>query len=359
MKSFLEDLFTQRLRERSYMDLQKLALAKCPILIIGPTGVGKSYLAEKIHGIHRLKNPFIEVDVAAIHEATFDGQLFGHKRGSFTGAVGDQIGLCKAVRDGTLFLDEIGDLGLDLQKKLLMLIERRSFLPIGSDRRVPFEGHLILATNRKLGDLVKSGNFREDLYYRIRVIEIEVKPLCERKDEVAKLIPHLIFELAKRYPGKDLILSKDLENFLIDHPWPGNIRELKNTLEYLFVFSEKVARIGDLPASILEEASKKAQGTKKSIEDEDLGSRFLEQNSGQWISPFMKKMSTKSFQEASEDFEKSYFSRILEENNGRINQTSREIGISKTTLIMKARKYKIDTNRLRAKAVMECTGSRH
>ena len=113
---------------KNTMNLPKLALAKCPILITGPTGAGKSYLAEKIHHLHCSHRPFIEVDVSALHETTFDSQLFGHRRGSFTGAIRDRQGLCEMVKDGTLFLDEIGDLGLSLQKKLLMLIEKKKFL---------------------------------------------------------------------------------------------------------------------------------------------------------------------------------------------------------------------------------------
>ena len=139
------------------MNLEKLANARCPIFLTGPTGVGKSYLAEKIHRAGDPTRPFMEVDVAALQDTTFDSQLFGHKRGAFTGAVGDQPGLCRVVRDGTLFLDEIGDLELSLQKKLLMLIEKKSFLPIGASSRVSFRGNFIFATNRDIGKLVAEG----------------------------------------------------------------------------------------------------------------------------------------------------------------------------------------------------------
>ena len=301
------------------MNLRKLALAKCPILITGPTGAGKSHLAEKIHQLHGAHKSFIEVDVAALHETTFDSQLFGHQRGSFTGAVSDQQGLCQRVKGGTLFLDEMGDLSLSLQKKLLMLIEKRSFLPIGASTRAPFHGNFIFATNRNIGELVELGKFREDLYYRIRVVEVVIGPLSERKEELSKIIAKLISHLENKYQKKTFLLSRELENFLMNHPWPGNIRELKNTLEYLFIFTTGKAEIRDLP---------------------------------HWMMEKNQSLIKKGFYRAMEDFEKRYFTKILEENNGRINETSKQIGISKSTLITKAKKYNINTNVLRARAVM-------
>ena len=298
------------------VDLQKLALAKCPILIIGPTGAGKSHLAENIHRTHRPGKPFVEVDMAALHETIFDSQLFGHRRGSFTGAVGDQPGLCKTAKDGTLFLDEIGDLGLGLQKKLLMLIEKRSFLPIGSNVRLPFQGSFIFATNRDIGRLVEQGKFRQDLYYRIRVVEVAIEPLCGRRAELPGIMSKLIFQLQEKYGKKALHLSDELQEFMLGHSWPGNIRELKNVLEYLFVFAEGEVQMSDIPAWLIEGDRERAR---------------------------------KSFHQAMEDFEQRYFTRVLEQNHGRINQTSREIGISKSTLIMKAKKYNIDTSLLRAR----------
>ena len=301
---------------RLMMDLQKLVLAKCPILITGPSGVGKSYLAEKIHQARHLNRPFIEVDMAALHETIFDGQLFGHRKGAFTGAVANQVGLCQAVGNGTLFLDEIGDIGPGSQKKLLMLIEKRSFLPIGSTVRVPFRGNFIFATNCDIRRLVGVGRFREDLYYRIRVIEQRIRPLCERRDELAELLETIMGQLQQKYSGKRLCISDELRNFIFSYSWPGNIRELKNILEYLFVFSDGEAKLSNIP-------------------------QWMIRSSG---------YSKKSFQQAVEDFERKYFTEILKRNDGRINQTSREIGISKTTLIMKARKYQIDTRSLRAQA---------
>lgn len=300
------------------MDLKKLAIAQCPVLITGPTGVGKSYLAEKIHEIHRPGRPFIEVDTAALHRETFDSQLFGHRKGSFTGAIGDRMGLCRMAKDGTLFLDEIGGLGLDLQKKLLMLMEKRSFLPMGHGARVPFEGTFILASNRDLASLVERGDFREDLYYRICVIEMKIKALCERRGEFPEIMGQLISQLQTKYRGKTLRLSEELQNFMLHHPWPGNIRQLKNVLEYLLVFAGGEAQMSDLP---------------------------------HWMNR-TDHVVAKNFQRAMEDFERQYFTKILRENNGRINQTSREIGISKSTLITKARKYKINTHLLRAKIVV-------
>lgn len=196
-----------------------------PILIIGETGVGKNMLAQAIHNERGLAG-FHEVTCTGIPETLFESEIFGHKKGSFTGAVSDKVGLAKQAHGGTLFLDEIGELSLALQAKLLRLVEQKRFYPVGSDTPIETDIHIICATNKTLEELRDPEHFRSDLFYRMPLC-ISLPPLRERREDLQRLISHFFDEYAKEGGKADLLMGTQTLDLLLQYGWPGNIRELK------------------------------------------------------------------------------------------------------------------------------------
>ncbi len=208
------------------------------VLIMGETGVGKNMIAEAIHtNSHRRNMPFVPVNCGALPENLVESELFGHTRGSFSGAIADSVGLFRAADGGTLFLDEVGDLGLSLQVKLLRAIQEKEIRPVGSSKAYPVNVRLLCATNKDLAHLVEQGLFRQDLYYRIAVIPLIVPPLRERKEDILVLANHFINEHAGKNKRQKLKLHHDTQNLLIEYRWPGNVRELQNVLEYVMAMT--------------------------------------------------------------------------------------------------------------------------
>lgn len=222
------------------------------VLIRGESGTGKELCARAIHDASaRASRPFVAVNCAALPEALLESELFGHKRGAFTGAVRDHPGLFRAADGGTLFLDEIGELTSHLQLKLLRVLETRQIRPVGSDIESAVDVRLITATHRDLESRVREGLLREDFFYRIRVFEIVMPPLRERGQDLPLLVDHLLSEFAARHGRKLRGATDDAMRRLRAHTWPGNVRELRNVLEHAVVTSES-DRIGllDLPLEI-------------------------------------------------------------------------------------------------------------
>lgn len=202
------------------------------ILLTGETGAGKDLLATYIHAAmpHRA-GPFVGLNCSAVPTELFESELFGHQRGSFSGATADKPGMFETADGGTLLLDEISDLPLNLQPKLLRALETRTIRRIGDTRDRPFDLLLIAATNRGLPELVAAGRFREDLYYRLRVVSIELPPLRQRGDDVLLLADHFLAQLRAKYGIANLALSDGARQGLRNHDWPGNVRELQHALE--------------------------------------------------------------------------------------------------------------------------------
>jgi DNA-binding NtrC family response regulator len=214
-------------------EVQKLigraAAGDATVLITGETGTGKELVAHTLHDSSaRSAGPFIAVNCAAIPRDLLESELFGHVRGAFTGAIGSRTGAFQQANRGTLFLDEIGDMGLDMQAKLLRAIEERTVTPVGGSRAEPLDLRFVAATHRNLIELVGEGKFREDLYYRLNVIPIHVPSLRERS---ADILPLAEYFLAKASSTGAKTLSGDAIKRLLDHPWPGNARELRNAME--------------------------------------------------------------------------------------------------------------------------------
>jgi len=207
------------------------------LLLSGETGTGKEVVARAIHqNGNRRDNNFVAVNCAVIPEALIESELFGHKKGSFTGAVSDKQGLVEKADGGTLFLDEIGDLGLSMQVKLLRFLQEKSFIAVGDVESKKVSVRIITATNKELNQEVKDGKFREDLYYRLNVLNIHLPPLRDRKKDIPLLVEHFLKKHAQRTKTDLKKITKDAAQVLENYHWPGNVRELENVLERSLVF---------------------------------------------------------------------------------------------------------------------------
>ena len=218
----------ERLREM----ILRVARSQAPVHISGESGTGKELVARMIHGSGpRAEGPFIPVNCGAIPSELMESEFFGHKRGSFTGAVADKIGLFSTAEGGTLFLDEVADLPLHMQVKLLRVIQEKTLRPIGEQRETPIDVRILSATHKNLADLVAQSKFREDLFYRINVIELRVPPLRERAADIPDLADAIVRRLARRLGTEPPTITPEALDVLREFPFPGNVRELENVLE--------------------------------------------------------------------------------------------------------------------------------
>lgn len=243
----------------------QVSKANVNIMLLGESGTGKSSLAKFIHQhSHRANGPFITINCAAISPQLLESELFGYTSGAFTGASSKgKVGLVELANGGTLFLDEIGDIPLPLQSKFLQLIQEKTFLPVGGIKQKKVDIRIISATNADILAKVKERSFREDLYYRLNVVEIKIPPLRERKEDIAILLHHFLDEMCRENGKPRLTLSKEAYKILENYRWKGNIRELKNTVENMVVLSDSsIIEKDDIPNYIVESA-------KNSTDDED------------------------------------------------------------------------------------------
>ena len=219
--------------------IEKIAPTNAKVLILGPNGSGKELVARQIHSNSlRSDGPFIEVNCAAIPSELIESELFGHIKGSFTSAHKDRIGKFEAANEGTIFLDEIGDMSLSAQSKVLRAIQESKIQKVGSDKDIYVDTRVIAATNKNITELIKSNKFREDLYHRISVIELNVPPLNDRKPDIPLLIDYFIQQLTDQYDGRHLFIDETGIKKMTSYDWKGNVRELRNIVERLFILSE-------------------------------------------------------------------------------------------------------------------------
>ena len=224
----------------------RVAPSDATILITGESGTGKEIVARRIH-VHssRAEKPFVAINCAAIPGELLESELFGHTRGAFTGAIRDRSGRFRQAEGGTLFLDEIGEIPTALQPKLLRVLQEKTVDAVGSDAPTPVDVRILAATNKDLKDRIREGSFREDLYYRLNVIELHVPPLRERRDDIPLLVEHFVKELAE---GRDLAVPSRVMERIQSHSWPGNVRELKNACERMVILCRgNEVSIEDLP----------------------------------------------------------------------------------------------------------------
>lgn len=292
--------------------------AKTPvnILLFGESGSGKEIFANLIHAESERKNkPFVAVNCQALSESVLESELFGHKKGAYTGAMEERIGRFEAADGGTLFLDEIADLPMSIQVKLLRVIETKSIERIGSNENIPVDFRLITATNKQLKDHVAKGLFREDFYYRINTIEIEIPPLRDRKEDIQSLGEHFI-KIASEQMGKPISKIDDqVWDLLQDYDFKGNVRELKNIMERLVVFSEN-----------------------ESI----FANQLFIQSPSKSMEPKWEEQTLKDFRNA---MEKKYIEVALKKQNFNVTKTATVLGITRRQLQNKIKDYDIQTHK--------------
>jgi PAS domain S-box-containing protein len=288
------------------------------ILISGESGTGKELIAKAIHlNSPRSEKPFVTVNCSALPESLLESELFGHVRGAFTGAYRDKVGKFEAAEGGTIFLDEIGDISSFIQLKLLRVIQEKSIERVGDNRRIDVDMRIITATNRDLRRLVSEGEFREDLYYRLKVFPIQTMPLRDRKNDIPLLCQHFIKKF-NRKTGKNIKgLTENAMKLLMDYCWPGNVRELENCVEYAFVLSSNpLIDIFDLPQDI----------RVLRVRDELCREREPQNSASR----------------TGRSYSREELLRHLEENNWNKAQTARKLEISRVTLWKKLKSLGIE-----------------
>jgi DNA-binding NtrC family response regulator len=253
------------LRSPTMRRLDKMLRAVAPkevgISLVGESGTGKEILARRIHELSpRRSGPFIPINCAAVPEALFESELFGHEKGSFTGATERVKGKIEPAHGGTLFLDEIGDMPLSLQAKLLRFLENQKFMRVGGAEKISVDVRVLCATLRPLEDEIAQGRFRADLYYRIQGIQLEVPPLRERREDLSLLIKQILEQLEAKHGTHPVKMTRAALSALRRYSWPGNIRELRNVLELVAVLrGGKSVRLSDLPAVLHHRAPERAR----------------------------------------------------------------------------------------------------
>jgi len=252
LQGFGELIGTSASMQAVYRLVDAVSQNKSTVLLSGESGTGKELVARTIHqrGVLR-EAPFVAINCAGLSETLLDSQLFGHRRGAFTGAVADHDGVFRAATGGTLLLDEVAEIPLGLQAKFLRAIQEREVTPLGSSRPVPVDVRLIAATNRDLDVEVRDGRFRADLFYRLNVVLIELPPLRARRDDIPALVDHFFARYSEQYEVAPKRLAPDALEALITFDWPGNIRQLQNAIERAFALSAAdVVTLADLPPGI-------------------------------------------------------------------------------------------------------------
>ena len=244
--------------------LSKVIPTRSNILLLGESGTGKGLIAEIVHGNSQRKDkPFISINCSAIPENLLESELFGYRKGAFTGAAADKKGLITMADQGTLFLDEIGDMPMGLQAKILKVLETGEVLPLGDTKAVFVDVRLIAATNKNLEEQIKKGLFREDLYYRLNVIEVKIPPLRERKEDINVLARHFIEKYSRENDKKITRITDEAMETLNNYSWPGNIRELRNVIERAVVLSGDEIGMAELPEKIKTHAGSRSMSTLK------------------------------------------------------------------------------------------------
>jgi DNA-binding NtrC family response regulator len=302
-------------KSKRFMELLKLAEHVSPtestVLIQGESGTGKEVVARYIHNLsNRADGPFLSINCGALPENLLESELFGHVKGSFTGAVRDKQGLFAAARGGSFFLDEVGEMPPSLQVKLLRVLQEREAIPVGATEPIPVDVRIIAATNRDLEEEIRRGNFRSDLFYRLNVIALELPSLRDRRDDLVLLIDHCLQELATDRDNAPKALSADALDAVMVYDWPGNVRELQNALEHAVVLSK---------GTLIEPASLPERITRRRRE------------------PLVAERSSPN--PSLEVIERAYIMWVLQAEGGNKTRAAEILGIDPSTLYRKLSRY--------------------
>ncbi len=322
--------------------IDRLARVDTAVLIRGESGTGKELVAQSLHfNGPRKDNRFVAVNCSAIPESLMESEFFGHEKGAFTGADSRKIGKFQYAEGGTLFLDEIGEIPASMQVKLLRVLQEKKFTPVGSNREIEINVRIVAATNRNLESMIKEGTFREDLFYRLNVLPIQLPPLRDRKNDIESLAKYFIDRFNMRYKKQIRGLSEETLAVLKSHRWPGNIRELENVMEHAFVLeTEDEIHLDSLPQKLKDTAS----AFDDDADHEDIASIQLSEGAipleGDTLS-FKLNVQRFDFQASKEEFEKQFLINALKAFKGKINQTAIHANIPKKTLLRKLEKYGI------------------
>jgi two-component system response regulator HydG len=297
--------------QRVYKMIEKVSQHEYPVLILGESGTGKELVAKSIHySGKRKERPFAPVDCSSLVPTLIESELFGYVKGAFTGAMQSKQGLLEAAQGGTLFLDEIGDMPVDLQAKLLRALQEREVKPVGSTERRHINIRIIAATNRDLETAIRSGAFRQDLYFRLNVVQIKLPPLRERKSDIQLLVISFLEKFSDPH-GPTRTISDDAMRRLIAYDWPGNVRELENAIERAVAMgSGPIVHVGDLPSNLHYPSSERVPDKDELLPMEELERRAI--------------------------------LRTLRETGGDKLAAARMLGIGKTTLYRKLKQYQME-----------------
>ncbi len=304
------------------------------VLIMGENGTGKELVARALHRLSRRNGkPFIEVNCAAIPEDLIESELFGHEKGAFTGATQKKRGKFDLAHEGTIFLDEVADMSLKAQAKILRILQEKKFERVGGTKMIHVDVRVIAATNKDLEKEMEEGRFRQDLYYRLNVIPLQIAPLRERREDIPPLVERFLSDFAAKEGEEPKTITEEALALLMDHDWPGNVRELKNIVERLVIMTpSRVITAADIPLFAKESGHE--------LESKpSLGERT-------------PSLDSESLRAARQDFEKQYILRKLRENDGNISRTAEAIGLERSNLHKKIKSYGLDVER------QEGTGNR-
>ena len=283
----------------------KVAKTDANVLLLGENGTGKGMMARFIHEMSpRSEEVFLSVDLGSITESLFESELFGHKKGAFTDAKEDRVGRFEAANGGTIFLDEIGNLSASMQSKLLTVLQNRELTRVGENQTRAFNVRVIAATNAEINQMIDDGEFREDLYYRLNTIELDLPPLRDRIEDIAIMAEAFVAKFCKKYQQKEPAISKEALEKLKKYPWPGNVRELEHAVERAIILSDG-----------------------SQLMPEDFNFKKSSKSSAQVLTTNL------------EDLEKMTIEKVITTNEGNMSKVAKELGIGRTTLYRKLEKY--------------------
>ena len=297
--------------------IKKLADANSPVLLLGESGTGKELAARALHvNSHRKDRPFVRVHCAALAQGVLESELFGHEKGAFSGAVNKKPGRFEIAGDGSIFLDEIGEISPELQVKLLRVLQEREFERVGSNVTIKMNARIIAATNRNLFKMVNEGTFREDLFYRLNVVPVEIPPLRKRKEDIPVLANHFIKKYSIEANKKIFEIKYDVLDALQEYQWPGNIRELENVIERAVVMSDSdILSLKDFPENIIYQTGNIEDANKSTVNKNNNLTYLIEK------------------------YERELIQNALNKSENNISKASKILGIKRTTLRYKMGKY--------------------